>query len=416
MIRPLDRKPLKIAVVVYAFPVVSETFVLEHVTGLLDQGHHVEVFCYHKNPDVLQHDAYQRYSLSALTHNLRLSAPGASPKMRGVLLRVLQLARAPVRLLRVLLQRPPGGRKRMLLLASSSLCRKGRFDLCHAHFAGEGDALAWLRAQRLMRCPLIVSLHGYDVTKGGRGNVARYPYLFQHSDAIVVTTGFMAGVVLAMGCPPGKLHQMLIGVAVEQFRFSPRHWQPGEPLRLLTVARLVEKKGVEYAIRAVALLVGAGIFVQYEIVGDGPLRAQLETLATQLGIIDSVHFHGAQTRTAVLEHYANCHLFVFPSCKADDGDQEGQGIVALEAQACGIPIVASRHGGIPEVVEDGHTGLLVPERDADTLAAAIQQLANRHSEWAKFGQEGRRWVEKYFSHQGYIAKTESLYHSILTGP
>lgn len=302
-----------------------------------------------------------------------------------------------------------------MLLAALPLCEAGRFDICHAHFAGEGDAMARLRALRLLGCPLVATLHGYDVTKGSRGDAGRYPHLFEHADAIVVTTRFMASVVSAMGCPQAKLHQMPIGIAAEQFRFSPRHWQSGEPLRLLTVARLVEKKGVEYAIRAVTLLIETGISVQYAIVGDGPLRSQLESLAKQLNVNDSVRFFGAQTRSSILEHYAACHLFVFPSCKATDGDQEGQGIVAVEAQACGIPIIASRSGGIPEVVIDSKTGALVPERDPVALAEAIQQLAARHDEWPSIGREGRTWVEAAFSHRLFMERTENLYHTALGG-
>jgi colanic acid/amylovoran biosynthesis glycosyltransferase len=169
---------------------------------------------------------------------------------------------------------------------------------------------------------------------------------------------------------------------------------------LLTVARLVEKKGVLYCLQAVAQVLESRGEVardlQYDIIGDGPLRDDLEALASELGLDDCVRFHGSQDQNAVRLAMMSAHLFLLSSVTAEDGDEEGTPTVLLEASSTGLPVVSTWHSGIPEIVVDEETGFLVPERDSEALAERLGQLLDRPELWRSMGRNGRRHIEESF--------------------
>src|SRR5262249_49503792 len=148
---------------------------------------------------------------------------------------------------------------------------------------------------------------------------------------------------------------------------------PSETFRILTVARLFEKKGYEYSVRAVAKVAATVPNLEYLLVGDpnGPAAPRIRELIRELKMEDKIRILGTRTREQLIEMYQQCHIFILASVTAADGDEEGQGLVLQEAQASGLPVVATRHNGFPESLLDGETGFLVPERDADVLANRI---------------------------------------------
>jgi colanic acid/amylovoran biosynthesis glycosyltransferase len=158
----------------------------------------------------------------------------------------------------------------------------------------------------------------------------------------------------------------------------------------------VEKKGHEYAIRAVARVARQGRALRFDIAGDGPRRAGLEALIRDLGMTGTIHLLGAQSEDAVQKLLGEAHVFVLASVTARDGDREGQALVLQEAQAAGLPVVATRHNGIPEGVVEGSSALLVPERDEVALAEAIGQVVEHPERWEAMGRSGRAFVaERY---------------------
>jgi colanic acid/amylovoran biosynthesis glycosyltransferase len=181
-------------------------------------------------------------------------------------------------------------------------------------------------------------------------------------------------------------------------------------LRLLTVARLVPIKGHALALRALSLLPQTAGPFEYHIVGDGPERPALESLAAQLGLAGAVRFHGAADPSALLRHYASCHLFLLTS-QSIEGDAEGQGLAVQEAQAAGLPVVVTRHGGLPEGMREGRSGLVVPENDPPALARALADLAAHPERWIEMGRAGRAFVESHFDSPRLLERLLDLYHS-----
>jgi colanic acid/amylovoran biosynthesis glycosyltransferase len=177
------------------------------------------------------------------------------------------------------------------------------------------------------------------------------------------------------------------------------------------VARLVEIKGLEYSIQAIAALARPQASVRYDIVGDGPERSKLESLIRRLELASVVNLHGAQPADVVQKLMARTHLFVLPSVNLQ-GDQEGTPVTLMEAQASGIPVVATRTGGIPEVVRDGESGFLVADRDAEALAARLRFLIAHPEAWPEMGRRGRSHVEQQYDIRKLNRQLAELYRVV----
>jgi len=215
-----------------------------------------------------------------------------------------------------------------------------------------------------------------------------------------------------MGCEEGKIIVHRMGIDVEKFEFSER--RKTGTIKILSVGRLVEKKGHEYAIKALAKVVNKnGKDIIYRIVGDGPLKDELMSLAEELGIEDCVKFMGNVEDEELLKLYKESHIFILPSVTASDGDQEGIPVVLMEAQAMGLPVISTYHSGIPEVVIDGKSGFLVPEKDVDALAEKMEFLVEHPELWSEMGRHGREFVEKHYDIRRLNKRLVEIYQNLI---
>jgi colanic acid/amylovoran biosynthesis glycosyltransferase len=282
----------------------------------------------------------------------------------------------------------------------------------HAHFAPNGLKAVFFRENRLLTGRLVTSFHGYDVNTYpllyGR-NV--YRHLFRHGDTYTANTEFTRERAIALGCPAERIHVLPEVMKASPCPFAERSARPGERVRLLSVGGLVEVKGVEFGLRAVARLAGDHPLVHYDIVGEGPLRQRLESLAGGLGIRERVTFHGGLPQDRLRGVYAAAHVFLLPGVIARNGAQEGQGRVLMEAQAAGLPVVASRVGGIPETMADGRSGFLVPPRDVDALARRLRDLLAHPETWPALGRAGRTFVQDRFDPRRLTDRLLRLYRA-----
>jgi colanic acid/amylovoran biosynthesis glycosyltransferase len=282
------------------------------------------------------------------------------------------------------------------------------YDVIHAHFGPVANAFRFVRT--LWNAPFVATFHGYDFSMIPFANGPHvYERLFQKADAVAAISEYAKAQLETLGCPPEKLHVTRMGVSLEDFPFRARNLNDGETVRILTVGRLVEKKGVEYALRAVAFVSQTTTNIRYDIVGDGPLKAALQQQINDLNLGSVVTLLGARDHKFVRHRMAESHLFVLPSITAIDGDQEGVPVSLMEAQASGLPVLSTRHSGIPELVVDGETGILVPERDTEALAAGLLRLIEHPQEWSRMGREGRKTVEKRFNIESLTRDLVKLY-------
>jgi len=289
--------------------------------------------------------------------------------------------------------------------------------LVYAHFAPDGYAAMELAEQ--LGVPLVTALHGYDVTMTdqamartrlgreylrGRTTLQKKAALFVSCSAYVRKRG------LAMGYPAERTIVHSIGVDVERFRppIVPRR----EKL-VLFVGRLVEKKGCGILIEAMAGVEHRMPAAELVVIGDGSLGLDYEARATALGL--RCRFLGTQPGHVVREWMARAAVFCVPSVVAASGDAEGFGIVFIEAQAMGLPVVSTLSGGIPEAVRHGETGLLVTERDPQALAEAILRLMLDDELWQRYSVAGRKHVVNHFNLTRQTAQLEDRFAQVLAG-
>lgn len=273
-------------------------------------------------------------------------------------------------------------------------------DLIHAHFAT--DAIDMLPFARMMKRPLVVTLHGFDVTCTDRAHLKAGPErwlyllrrrkLFRDADAFLAVSHYIKQRAIDAGIASEKIHVHYLGLNLSEFNdgIVPDNERSG----VLFVGRLVEKKRVTDIISAISILKERGNIVPLTIIGDGPLRNKLENQANSANI--DVKFLGKQPRDRVIAELAKASVFCMPSSPAKSGDNEGLPIVYMEAQACYTPVVAYNQGPVPEAVIHNETGLLTEVDDLEALAQSILRIVENPELRTCMGRKGRMHIENIF--------------------
>ena len=392
---------MRIAFLVNEFPVISEAFFLDQITWLIQQGCEVDIYAQRlcdqslAQPEVAAHSlmdrAFQLLPSPVPSKSVRIArafrdVAWALPQNPGVVARALcpsLFGRNTVRL-------------KPFNLIIPFLARPS-YDVVHCHFGPNGMMAVELRDLGAIRAPILTQFHGYDVSSYVRDKGEQvYRNLFAKGDVFLCVSERIRTRLVNWGCDKRKTRIQHVGVKVKDIPFTTRAVDVGETIQLITVARLVEKKGIEFGLRAVARLIHEYPNLKYTIVGDGPERDTLTSLVLELGIGNHVNLLGAKNRETVLTLMRDAHVLLAPSITAHNGDEEGIPVVLMEALASGLPVVSTTHAGIPELVEHGVTGLLAPERAPEELANHVRFLIAHPSECRAMALSGRRTVERGF--------------------
>lgn len=358
------------------FPKLSETFILNQIRALEKRGHKL-FLCALGNPD------------EEKTH------PDAER-------------------LRSRFVYPPRWAKKFLKgLYFAWNVRNREIDIIHAHFGFAGQVALIVRC--ILKIPLVTSFYGIDASPR-RFSTKDYRILFREGDLFLVLSEDMKKDLLRLGCPKDKIRIQHVGVDLDVIVGSRLKAQGSKPSSkrktILSVGRLVEKKGFDDLIKAVSELRIANC--RLRIIGSGPLEDELRSLVNELGLSDRVKFLGPQPYEVVLEELSKADVFVLASHTAANGDKEGTPVVLMDAQAAGVPVVSTKHAGIPEVVLDSRSGILVEERDIKALTRAIENILGNPELARQMGREGRRYVEKEYNIAKQAEKLEQVYQSLTT--
>lgn len=407
-----------VAFIVKVFPAISQTFVLNQITGLLDLGHEVHIYAStDRSSEGAVHPDVEKYGLlDRTTYWWR----GAQPK-HSRWRRRFRLTRVG---LRFLLTRPkPGFRMVLACLSSKSsvplvfaqaTVAAPVYDIVHCHFGPNGQyGVLFKELGKAKR--VLVSLHAYELTKGlSPKRLAELRTMSEQADLLLPISRHWRVRLLEWGCKPERVRVHRMGIDTSIFTYHPKRVE--DTMRVLTVARLVEKKGVEYAIQAIALVKKRfpGVRMQYSIVGDGPLRGELETLVSRLDLEEIVRFEGSMVQAQVQNKMQISHVFVLPSVTASDGDQEGIPVSLMEAMASGMPVISTWHSGIPELVDHGNSGLLTPERDVESIAEALGKLIESPDLLASMGESAQQSVNSYYNIEVLNRELVALYERLLS--
>lgn len=287
-------------------------------------------------------------------------------------------------------------------------------DLMHVYFGHTGVHL--LPFIKEWNKPVVVSFHGMDIQprpqQPGYDDMMRE--LLQTVPLVLARSESLFDALEKWGCPREKMRLNRTGIPLDAFPLVKRTAPEDGRWQFVQACRLIAKKGLKSAMQAFAMFHGFQPNSRFVIAGEGPMKETLIALARELGVAKAVELRGFLDQAALAKLYAESHVFVHPSEMTSDQNQEGVPNSMLEAMATGLPVLATRHGGIPEAVTDGASGLLCGERDPQALMEAMFRFTEHPENMLAMGEDAARSVREEFSQQRAIERLESFYDEAVT--
>ena len=286
--------------------------------------------------------------------------------------------------------------------------KSNNIKLLQVHFAPRAMEILWL--SRKLKIPQVNFFHGTDLDLyiKNRRHSKKLINLINSTKASIVSCESIKRSLVDIGCSKAMIIVNYAGIDLEKFSFSIKKPKAeGEEIKLLMVGRLIWKKGFEYGIESFQLAKRTYPNLSLRIVGDGPLKNALASQSKRFRLTNSISFLGSLSPEKVQEEMKEADILLAPSI------EEGIPNVIKEALACGIPVISTYAGGIPEIIDDGKNGFLVRKRDADQLAEKIKHLIKNRQIWPEFAKAGRKKVEAKFDVKKQMIELEFLYKDIL---
>jgi len=407
---------MRIAFILGHFPQLSETFILNQLTGLIARGHEVDIYGLKPENVTKIHPDVERYSLLKNTfYQPTIPKNQILRFLKAVWLFFTNFKKAPVVLLRSLDFIKYGREAASLRLFYAVIPFIGSkpYDIIHCQFGLHGLEGMTYRDMGAIQGKLITCFRGYDISSFIEKEGEKvYQELFEKGEFFLTNCEFFRRRAIKLGCNPRQIIVHGSGIDVSRFKYSDRHPNVTGKIRIITTGRLVEKKGIEYAIRGVAKVIERYPNIEYSIIGDGILREKLQRLIDELEVGDKIKLLGWKNQEEIIDFLDKSHLFIAPSVTAQDGNQDAPVNTLKEAMAMGLPVIGTLHGGIPELIEDGISGFLVPERDGDAIAAKLAYLIQHPEIWKSMGKAGRIYVKKHYEIEQLNDELVEIYQQV----
>jgi glycosyltransferase involved in cell wall biosynthesis len=400
----------KIAYILGGFPILSETFILEELRELEMQGVPLHIFSLFKLKAVK--GAQATWNMSA-----PVTPIADYPTLFLVLCATRCFLQSPLRFIRTSIAMVGHFRLRFLigcrvLLFASFLARQFKQENIrhmHAHFAWEASYVAQF-THLLTGIPYSFTAHAEDIYIPPKASLA---YRIKMARFVVASTVFNQDYMRTLVDQETgtRIHQIYSGINLQYFPSFTEESAPQIPPLILAVCRLVEKKGLIYLLEACHILANQGYTFSCQIIGDGPLRQELEEQIRALGLSDRVILLGARSNKEVLEIYPKATLMALPCVISKDGDRDGLPTVLMEALYAGIPSVSTTVTGNPELIESEVNGLLVPPNNSTALATALARLLDDSSLRARFAAAGHQTVLERFNAARNVRRLRDLFYA-----
>lgn len=402
---------MKTAYIMSRFPKLTETFILYEILELERQGYEVEVYPLLKHPASVRHPEAERVVSEAFFHPL-LSLP-------IVWAHIAFLFSCPLRYFSTLFSALKASRRSLNFFLgvmvyfpkavwfARTMQARG-VDHIHAHFANHPAMVAFV-ISKLVDLQYSFTAHGSDLHK----DQTMLKEKVEASLFAVTVSDFNKEVMVSAAgeAVRQKIHVIHCGVDPSEFKPIPNRPAAG-PIRLICVASFEEVKGHRFLVKACRILRDRGISVECRLIGEGPLRREIERQVAAEDLSTSVLFLGGQPRPQVVRELSSADIIVLPSVPTAEGKREGIPVALMEGMAVGLPAVSSRLSGIPELVKDGESGLLTEPGNSEALADALSRLAQSPELRAQMGAAGRRIIEQEFNHSVNVGQFSSLLESI----
>lgn len=411
--RLIESRKVKVAFIVNKFPVLTETFILNQVTGLLNAGHDVQIYTHSIEDKDGIHPDIARYHLMERVHSFSYPWNKLLRVLKAIYLLLIHFHKDPAKVLQSL---------NVFLYGTSVMSLKPfyyilpflntEYDIIHCHFGTNGP-IGVLLKEMGVKGKIVTTFYGLDMSVLPKIENwhTTYKKLFREGDLFLVEGSHMRQELTKIGCPANKIRIQHIMVDRSNIAFRKRELKTiDEKFVMMFCGRFVEKKGLIYGLKALELLLPKYPNLEWRIIGNGELMPEIQQYIETHNLEKWVVLLGYQPHRVFIEECQNADILLQPSVVAENGDCEGGApTVLLEAQASGLPIVATHHADIPEVVADGKSGLLAKERNVEDLANKIEYLLTQPELRVEMGQFGQRHIESNYSIQSEIRKLENLY-------
>ncbi|MBD2293060.1 glycosyltransferase [Anabaena sphaerica FACHB-251] len=411
---------MKIAFFVGEFPLLSESFILNQLTGLIDRGHEVFIYSLYGKPSNLSklHPNVEKYQLIERTYYCpKIPKNYLLRLLKGIGLVLANFPKSPLMLLQLINIFKYGKQAASLNLLYQAIPLIGQaasYDIIHCQFGTYGLSGRVFRQLGLIQGKIVTTFRGKDISRDiKKYGDNLYEQLFQEGEYFFTNCEFFRQRVLKLGCDENKIVVHGSGIDCNKFSFTPRNLAAGEHIKIATIGRLTEKKGIKYCIEAIAQVVKDYPHLEYNIIGDGNLKEDLEQLIENLNLQSVVKLLGSKQQKEIIDILNQSHLFIATSITAKDGDQDAPVNTLKEAMAMGLPVISTWHGGIPELVEDGVSGFLVGEGDSEAIAQSLLYLIEHPENWTQMGHAGRTRVEKKYNMQHLNDELVKIYQHLL---
>jgi colanic acid/amylovoran biosynthesis glycosyltransferase len=402
---------MRIAFFVDTFPVLSETFILNQITGLIDLGHDVRIFAASRPREKLMHTNVRSYHLLEKTVYIN---DKPSNKILRIIAGTAQFTKhAPLNpeIMHNAINFFKFGRESFsltLLFRAAAVLNEGYFDIFYCHYAHNGE-LALKLTQIGFKAKVITMFHGYDLRRGLRDEGQSYRNLINNGDAFLSISNYTSDILKQWGIDPAKIIRHPIGVDIDECSLHSHERLTWKPIRVITVARLIPEKNLGLAITAVRKLVdeyGLKNF-SYRIIGDGPLLAELKKHAK--GLEKNISFGGAMTHNAVLEELNNADIFLLSS------NEEVLPTSLMEAQGCALPVITTDVGAVREIVQDDVSGFVVPKGDLNSLTEKLAYLLIHSQVRRKMGEKGRSLIQQHYDIKELNSRLADIFRTVQKG-
>lgn len=409
------KKPFRVAILVRQFPNIVQTYILNHIVSLRNSGADTLIIAESNPKQAETHPAIKEYNLISDTvyintdgaHILKqiFTAPLYKPRYLSAIKKIIFSG----------LWKQYGFKYGIKAVLSAKSLTVREFNIIHSHTLF--SSYEYLYLKNVFNIPMITTFHGLEPRNSKPLSTEKISIVLEKVNAFIVNTRFARKQLADMGCEKNKIHIIPQGTNTDDFPFISRSISTEEDITILSVGRLSIEKGFHVAIRSISELIKKYPTIKYHIVGGGPEENSLKKQITELGLQDTVKIFGTITTEKLLAHYSTALIFILPSIDLRDGSHtETQGVVLQEAQSSGLPVIASRTGGIPEVIHDGKTGLLFDENNEQQLTDHIVSLISDQNRYHTISMKGRKDVEDNYSTEAICRRQLNVYRSILAKP
>lgn len=379
---------MKIAYVLGIFPKLSESFILTEIVELLKRGHDVQIFSMYLPEEDVEHKEVRKYDILERTHyfsSKQIFKVNFINLFKYFIIGVVQdLCDFKISINNLILN--------LKLAYFAVIMQKNGVELIHAHFATMGSVVR--RLSKILGLPYTLTAHAYDIYLNPDADELRN--VMENAGSVVTISEYNKNHLQSKICINNRIDVIRCGIDLNKFN-PKRKSKINNRIKILTVSRLVEKKGIEYLIRAIPVVIKETPDCDLTIVGTGPLNDSLHKLVHDLKIEGYVQFKGDVSDTELLQYYEKADMFILPCIIADNGDRDGIPVAIMEAMAMELPAVSTNVSGIPEIVEEGISGILVSPKDENLIANAIIKLYKDRQLRLEMGKNGRKIIEEKYN-------------------